>query len=66
MTVFVDASAIVAIVHGEPEADDFADAIEAHNDRLYCVVGAWEAAHAIARLREVSLRSSGSCERFCL
>ncbi|MHA0319163.1 type II toxin-antitoxin system VapC family toxin [Sphingomonas melonis] len=58
MTIFVDASAIVAIVYGEPEADDFADAIEGHNDRLYCAVGAWEAAHALARLREVSLHEA--------
>lgn len=55
MTIFVDASAIVAILDGEPEADDFADAIEEHNDRCYCAVGAWEAAHAIARLRDISL-----------
>lgn len=58
MTIFVDASAIVAIIHGEPEADGFADAIEEHNDRCYCAVGAWEAAHALARLRGVSLREA--------
>ena len=58
MTVLVDASAIVAIVYGEPEADDFADAIEAHNDRLYCAIGAWEAAQAIARLRRISLQEA--------
>ncbi len=58
MTIFVDASAIVAIVANEPEADAFADAIEGHNDRCYCAVGAWEAAHAVARLRGVSLRAA--------
>ncbi len=55
MTVLVDASAIVAIMYGEPEADDLADAIEAHNDRCYCAIGAWEAAQAIAKLRKISL-----------
>ena len=58
MTILVDASAIVAIVHGEPEADDFADVIEAHVDRYYCAVGAWEAAQAIARLKTVSLQQA--------
>lgn len=54
MTIFVDASAIVAIIYGEREADDFADAIESHNDRYYCAVGAWEAAQAIAKLKTIS------------
>ena len=58
MTILVDASAIVAIVHGEPEADDFADVIEAHADRYYCAIGAWEAAQAIARLKTVSLQQA--------
>ena len=56
MTVLVDASAIVAIMQGEPEADEFADLLEGHNDRLYSAIGGWEAAQAIARLRKVSLR----------
>lgn len=59
MTIFVDASAIVAIIDGEIEADAFTDALEAHNDRCYCAVGAWEAAHAISRLWEISLPAAG-------
>jgi len=55
LTILVDASAIVAIVHGEPDADDLSDAIERHLDRLYCAVGAWEATQAIAKLRDISL-----------
>ena len=58
MTILVDASAIVAMVHGEPEADDFADVIESHIDRYYCAVGAWEAAQAVARLKTVSLEQA--------
>jgi ribonuclease VapC len=46
LTILVDASAIVAIVHGEPEADDFADVIEAHVDQ------------AVARLKAVSLQQA--------
>ncbi|MEH3103142.1 MAG: type II toxin-antitoxin system VapC family toxin [Sphingomonas phyllosphaerae] len=60
MTIFVDASAIVAIIDGEAEADAFSDAIEAHNDRCYCAVGAWEAAHAIARLWGIDLPEAGA------
>lgn len=60
MTVFVDASAIVAIVDGEPEADELADAIEEHSDRCYCAVGAWEAAQAIARLRQMGITDSAN------
>ena len=46
------------MVHGEPEADDFADVIESHIDRYYCAVGAWEAAQAVARLKTVSLEQA--------
>jgi ribonuclease VapC len=58
LTILVDASAIVAIVYGEPEADAFADIIELHNDRCYCAIGAWEAAQAIARLRGISIHQA--------
>lgn len=58
MTIFVDASAIVAIVTGEAEADDFADAIEEHDDRCYCALGAWEATWAIARLRKTTMQEA--------
>lgn len=65
MTIFVDASAIVAIVYGEPEADVLADMIEEHNDRCYCAVGAWEAAQAIARLRKIDLtKAAAAIESF--
>jgi len=60
LTIFVDASAIVAIIAGEPEADDFADAIEGHDDRCYCAVGAWEAAHAVARVRKIDLMTAAA------
>lgn len=43
---------------GEPEADMFSDAIEEHNDRCFCAVGAWEAARAIARIREIGIRAA--------
>ncbi len=60
MTIFVDASAIVAIMTGEPEADAFSDKIDEHNDRLFCGVGAWEAAQAIARIRKITLKTASN------
>jgi len=58
LTIFVDASAIVAIVHGEDEADAFADRIEQHDERCYSAVAAWEAARAIARVRETTIEGA--------
>jgi ribonuclease VapC len=58
LTIFVDASAIVAIMDGEPEADAFADTIERHDDRRYCALGAWEATRAIARLRKTDVEEA--------
>lgn len=51
---------MVAIVEGEAEADDFADAIEEHNDRCYCAVGAWEATRAIVRLRKTTTQKANA------
>ena len=58
MTIFVDASAILAIMNGEPEADAFSDAIEKHGDRCFSAIGAWEAARAIARVRDIGIEAA--------
>jgi ribonuclease VapC len=63
LTILVDASAIVAIMSGEPEADVFSDAIEEHSDRCFCAVGAWEAARAIARIRTIGVRIAAEAVR---
>lgn len=47
MTVFVDASAIVACMTEEPEADDFASQIEADNDPLWSAMTCWEVVSAL-------------------
>ncbi len=51
----VHASANVAIIDGEAEAD----AIKVHDDRCYRAVGAGEAAQAISRLRGIDLPAAG-------
>jgi ribonuclease VapC len=40
--VFVDASALIAIITGEPEADMLADLLEAEQRRLCSPISVWE------------------------
>ena len=54
MTVLADASALVAMITGEAEAAELAEVLDAHERRLCCSVGIWEASLAIARKRRVS------------
>lgn len=42
MRVFVDASALIAIVAREPDVDSLVDIIEAHQDRLCSATSLWE------------------------
>jgi ribonuclease VapC len=49
LTIFVDASAIVAIVRGEPGSDDIESTLGAHVDRRTSGVAIWEAARALGR-----------------
>jgi ribonuclease VapC len=58
LTIFVDASALVAMAVREPEARALSARLDAHNDRLYCATGGWEAIMAIARIRSVSLEQA--------
>lgn len=53
MTIFVDASALVAMMTKEPGDGPLVDALVAHKDRFCSVVVQWEAAVAVARKREV-------------
>jgi ribonuclease VapC len=40
--IFCDASALIAIIAGEPDADRLADLLEADDRRLYSALSAWE------------------------
>jgi ribonuclease VapC len=53
VTLFVDASAIVALMENEPGAGALAEAFDSHNDRLFSSLSHWEAARAIARKRDI-------------
>lgn len=55
MTIFVDASAIVAMIAKEPEARSFADCL--HNDpvRITSPLAVWEAARGVQGARALAL-----------
>lgn len=55
MTLFVDASAIVAIIGREPEAWHFAHRMDWETDRLTSAVAVWEATRAVMRVRGVDI-----------
>ena len=54
MTVFVDASAIVAIIAREPEASTFDARLDWDEDRLTSAMAVWEAVRAVAKARGVA------------
>lgn len=49
MTIFADASALVAIITGEDEADAMADALEADRLRLCSALSVWETVAGLCR-----------------
>jgi len=56
--IFVDASAIVAILNGEPESARFLAVLETHAPKLTSPIAIFEAAAAIMRERRVSPRDA--------
>ena len=57
--MFVDASAIVCIMMGEPEAAFLASKLESAGERLTSALSAYEASQAIARKRDWSAEKAG-------
>jgi ribonuclease VapC len=49
LTIFVDASALIALIAGEPDADAIADALDLDQTRLCSALSLWE---TIAGLRK--------------
>ena len=49
MTAFADASALIAIIAGEPEADRLADLLEAERLRICSALSAWETVAGLCR-----------------
>ena len=57
--MFVDASAIVAILTREPEADRLADRLEAAEAPITSPIAVFEAALALCRKRQTSVEEAG-------
>lgn len=55
MTVFIDASALVAIATGEPDARDLEADFGAAGRRLSSPIALWETARAVAHKRRVPI-----------
>ncbi len=49
MTLFADASALIAIAAGEPGADALADTMEAEETRLCSAISVWETVAGLCR-----------------
>lgn len=56
--IFVDASALIAIILGEPEADSFADVLEADRTRLCSAISVWEAVAGLCHGNAFSVPSA--------
>lgn len=58
--IFVDASAIVAILDREPEADTFAEAIERNAGGVTSAIAVYEATLALCRIRHVTIEEAAA------
>jgi len=56
--VFVDASALIAIIAGEPDAAELADLLEADRLRLCSAVSTWETVAGLSRSYTYSIPSA--------
>lgn len=55
MSLFVDASALVAIIVNEPEREYFRDSILAERDPLWSAMSCWETVSAVGRAEQLSV-----------
>ncbi|MCJ2128031.1 type II toxin-antitoxin system VapC family toxin [Methylobacterium sp. E-045] len=58
MTLFVDASALIAIITGEAEADALADVLESDPDRLCSALSLWETVAGLVRSYAFSVEAA--------
>ena len=58
MTVFIDASAIVAMLAGEAEAARFAEIISMDDDPLWSALSCWEAVRGLHKSKDLTFRQA--------
>ena len=56
--IFVDASALIAIIAGESEAEEFANVLDAQRLRLCSAISIWEAAAGLCHSYSFSVSSA--------
>jgi ribonuclease VapC len=65
MTIFVDASALIAIIAGEPDADALINALEADPQRLCSPISVWETVAGLCHSHTFSVPAArGHVQRF--
>lgn len=65
MTLFVDASAMIALIAGEPEREAIAQAIRADNDPLWSAMSCWEAVRGLHNAKDITFEQArGEAEAF--
>jgi ribonuclease VapC len=64
--VFVDASALIAIVAGEPDADSLANRLESDAERLCSATSLWETVAGLCRSHMFSVPAARICLRHFL
>ncbi|RAI42686.1 type II toxin-antitoxin system VapC family toxin [Rhodoplanes roseus] len=58
MTVFVDASALIAIITGEDDADRLSDILDADQSRLCSAISVWETVAGLCRAYRLSVEGA--------
>lgn len=58
MTLFVDASALVAIIAGESDRDDLLDRLAAEGDALWSAMSCWETVSSLRHSRKFDARTA--------
>lgn len=58
MTIFADASALIAIIAGEEDADILADTLDADGERLCSALAVWETVASLCRSYALSVQTA--------
>jgi ribonuclease VapC len=61
--IFVDASAMIALISGEADADELADRLSAHPDRSCSAVSIWETVTGLCRSYTFSVETADEAVR---
>lgn len=58
MTLFVDASALIALIAGEPEKEALAAALYAEHDALWSAMSCWEAVRGLHNAKRITFEQA--------